>query len=139
MIIDATDAIVGRMASFAAKKALMGENVEIVNCGNAYLTGSRKEITERFKRKRGMGIPSKGPFIPRKPFMLVKRMIRGMIPYKTSRGRAALGRIKCYSGVPDELKDAKIEKMDERDTVKKVQSLKRIKINDICRIMGAKI
>lgn len=139
MIIDATDAIAGRLASFAAKKALLGEKIDIVNCENAFLTGSRKEVFERFKRKRAMGIPSKGPFIPRKPFMLVKRMIRGMIPYKTSRGREALERIKCHSGVPDEFKDAKIEKLAEKDTVAKLRSLKKVKINDLCRFMGAKL
>ena len=53
--IDATNLILGRLASYAAKKAQLGENVDIINCEAAVIT----EITERLKNK-GAIHPQKG-------------------------------------------------------------------------------
>ena len=44
MIIDANNLILGRMATFIAKQALLGEDIKIVNCEKAVITGDRKEI-----------------------------------------------------------------------------------------------
>jgi len=40
--------------------------------------------------------------LPRMLFLAhsLKRMVRGMIPHKTTRGKAALNRLKCYEGIP---------------------------------------
>ena len=89
MIINAIDLILGRVATVAAKKALMGENVEIVNCEKAIMTGNKKDILERYKTKRAMGQVYHGPYILRRPDMFVKRAIRGMLPYKQDKGKKA--------------------------------------------------
>jgi len=47
MIIDATNLIIGRVASLAAKKVLLGEDIVILNCEKAMMTGNRKEILLR--------------------------------------------------------------------------------------------
>ena len=39
MIINAENLILGRMTTYAAKKALQGEEVDIVNCEKAIITG----------------------------------------------------------------------------------------------------
>jgi len=44
MIIDATNLIAGRLATFVAKKALLGEEIEIVNSEKAVLTGKKSDL-----------------------------------------------------------------------------------------------
>ena len=53
-----------------------------------------------FLRKRCNVNPKKGPNHFRSPSKILWRTIRGMIPHKTSRGAAALGRLRTYEGVP---------------------------------------
>ena len=65
------------------------------------------------------------------PDMFVKRIIRGMLPYKREKGRVAFKKVKCHIGVPDEFKDKKFETV-AKTNITKVRSLKYIKIEDIC-------
>jgi len=44
--------------------------------------------------------PKKGPFHHRAPARILWRVIRGMLPHKTVLGASALGRLRCYEGVP---------------------------------------
>ena len=46
MIIDGTNLILGRLASVAAKKALLGDDIIIVNCDKVLVTGTKKNIVE---------------------------------------------------------------------------------------------
>ena len=105
MIIDATDLILGRLAAFAAKKALLGEKVDVINCEKAIITGNPKTTFAHFKRKFDMGAPLKGPYYPRMPDRIVRRVIRGMLPIRKTRGREAFDNVMCYIGVPEKLKD----------------------------------
>ncbi len=103
-IIDATGLVLGRMATDVAKRAKNGEEVHIVNAEKAIITGaSKKSIEARYRFKREVGTMRKGPFFPREPHLIVKRTVRGMLPYQQSAGRAAYKRIKAYIGVPKEL------------------------------------
>ena len=138
MIIDASYLILGRLASYAAKQALLGNKVDIVNCENAIITGNKKYIIARHKQKREMGYPFKGPFIKRRPDHYVKRVIRGMLPYKQAKGRQAFEKIMCYTGVPEKFKDKKLETIKTAD-VSKVPNLRYITVKDVCKEMGAKI
>ena len=51
MIIDASDMILGRLATYVAKKALLGEKVDIVNCEKAVITGNKKSVFEKYKKR----------------------------------------------------------------------------------------
>jgi len=104
MIINAKDAVVGRLASYVAKQALKGEEVQIVNCNQIIITGNRKSIQEEYAQKRRrVGIGQTGPKYPKTSERIVKRIIRGMLPNaRQGRGKQALQRIKCYVGVPKE-------------------------------------
>lgn len=108
VVVDATGLVVGRMATFVAKRAILGDEVHIVNAEKAIIVGSsKKAIQEHYKFKREVGTSRKGPFFPREPHLLVKRTCRGMINYQSSAGRAAYKRIKAHLGVPKELAAAK--------------------------------
>lgn len=54
----------------------------------------------RFLRKRCNVNPARGPFHHRAPHKIFKRAVRGMLPYKTWRGREALKRVRGFEGVP---------------------------------------
>ena len=43
------------------------------------------------------------------PHLLLKRTVRGMMPYQLPNGRAALKRLTCHLGVPPEFKGQKPE------------------------------
>ncbi len=104
IIIDATNATLGRLASFAAKQALQGQKVVIVNCSNAIITGNKKGIQKKYQEKRSKkGSSQKGPIFPRKPSYILKRTIRGMLPdHRKGRGKQTLKMIFCYNNVPSE-------------------------------------
>ena len=113
-IIDGTNAVLGRLASYVAKEALKGEEIIVLNSEEVVITGSKKNITENFEEKRGkVGSSQKGPIHPRVSEKIVKRTIRGMLPnYREGRGRLAWKRIKCYSGEPEKIKNKEKIKLE---------------------------
>ena len=108
-IIEGKDAILGRLSAYAAREALKGEEIAIVNCEQIIITGNKKDIEEYLESKRKrVGSTQKGPKVSRTSEKIVKRTIRGMLPnYRTGRGRDAFKRIKCYVGVPKEFEAQK--------------------------------
>jgi len=133
MIIDAADMIVGRMGTVVAKKALLGETIDIVNCEKAIITGKRSFLISEFNRRQNLGT-FKGPFLPKMPDRFVKRIIRGMLPYKNERGLKAFKRIKCHIGVPDEFNGKEMSRIKEAH-ISKVKNLDYMNIAEICRSM----
>lgn len=130
-VIDAQDARLGRMATHAAKAALEGKTVVIVNCEEAVITGTKQDIMSSYIQKREMGRPTKGPFWPRNPDRFVRRIVRGMLPYKTPRGRDAYERVMCYSGVPAEFAGKGVQ-------LENGQAMKRMKVKDLCNLLGGR-
>ena len=131
IIIDATNATLGRLASYSAKQALLGKRVIILNSEKAVVTGRRKFIIEDYKEKRSwVGISHKGPFFSRLPEKILKRTIRGMLPdHRTGKGREAFKRILCYKGTPEEYKDKKAIKAG------KAKKTTYISVEEISRLM----
>ncbi|MCD6557487.1 MAG: 50S ribosomal protein L13 [Candidatus Aenigmarchaeota archaeon] len=117
MIIDAKDAVLGRLSTFVAKKLLEEEKIHIVNSEKAIITGNNKKIFEKYLQRRHRGDVYKGPFFPKKPNMIVRRTIAGMLP-KNKRGRNAIKRLKVYIGIPEKFKDKKIEKFDNKKNIR---------------------
>jgi len=135
-IIDATNAILGRLGTNVAKRLLNGENIVIVNSEKAIITGNKKTIIEEYMKKRELGTSRKGPFFPRMPDRIVKRTIRGMLPYQQPKGRSALKRLKCYIGIPDELKDKKFEVVENALASNPVEY---ITVEELSKYLGAEI
>ncbi len=138
MIIDAENMIVGRMATYVAKNALLGEEIHIVNSEKARITGNPKKIIDKFKWKQDLGAPGVGPHFPKAPERVLKRMIRGMLPHKKSRGREAYARIKCYKGIPENLKSEDIKRFEEFN-VEKADNIGSVSIERISKELGAKL
>ncbi len=136
VVVDAKDAVLGRIGSYIAKNALQGKKVIVLNSEQIVINGSRQYIIEDFITRRNWknkANPEHSPKFPRVPHMLVKRLIRGMLPYKSSRGKEAYKRIKVYTGVPEEF--SKVSSLRIEKALKKSGS-KYIKILDICKYFG---
>lgn len=134
LVVDGTNMVFGRAASQIAKRLLLGEEVHLVNAEKLVILGNPDQISERYLVKRGLknkGNPERSPKWPRLPHFLVKRMIRGMLPRKSSRGKDALRRLMAYTGNPKKLEqNLKLEKASF-DGISK-----HMTIHDLCRKMG---
>lgn len=99
-IYDGTDAVFGRISSLVAKDLLKGYSVNLINCEKIIVSGDKKKFVENINRKRAMGngASMKGPKYPKVADRLVKRMIRGMLPWDRQKGRDAFKNLKCYVG-----------------------------------------
>lgn len=135
--IDASNLIVGRMGSFVAKKALLGNTVKIFNSEKAVITGNRKDVLETYIHLRAMGNTSNGPFVSRMADRFLRRSFRGMFPYRTARGKEAFKRVLCYIGVPGEFNDKKMITLPDAD-ISKTKSMKFVSVKEICSILGGK-
>ena len=116
IIVDASGASFGRLCSFVAKKAIGGDEIEVVNCELAIMTGNKKDIIAKYKSLNDKGGHSlRGPRISRVSYKIVKRGIRGMVPnHREGLGRDAFKRVKCHDNVPEELKDKEMLKMGNK-------------------------
>jgi large subunit ribosomal protein L13 len=112
VIVDATDCIAGRMCSRVSKLLLDGNRVSVVNSENAMLSGDRYMTINLYKKYLEISSvtnPIHGPFHPRRPDTILTRMVRGMIPKTKTTGIEAFKRLRVYIGVPEELKNKKVE------------------------------
>lgn len=127
--IDGADTHLGRLSSFAAKKALEGNEIIIVNSDKVVITGNRKDILDKYSKLRKLGGTShKGPIYKRPSYMMLKRSIRGMLPdYRKGIGKQAFSRIKCYEGFPSEFEKNKLFKL------KTIKNDKQIELKEVSK------
>ena len=137
MIIDATNLILGRLATKAAKQALEGEDIVVVNCEKVVITGNRKQLLENYAKKFDVGQVNQGPYFPRRPDMLVRRTIRGMLPRKNPKGRVAFARVKCYIGLPPEIKPEEVKTAPEAN-IERIKKATHISVLELCKHIGYK-
>jgi len=133
-VVDGKGMIFGRMASRIAKAVLEGQEVQLINAEQIVISGDPKVITGKFllrRRAKHKGTPEHSPKWPKVPHMLVKRMIRGMLPWKAARGRAAYKRLMVYTGNPKGLSPG----ADFGAAVPK-KGARYIRILDLCRMIG---
>jgi large subunit ribosomal protein L13 len=135
VVINAENLILGRLASHTAKLLLKGEEVTIVNAEKVIISGSKKQVIADYYQKRKVGSARKGPYYPRMPDRIVKRTIRGMMPYKKPSGKAALKNLKVYIGVPKDLKGQELTTVKGASAAGKV---KYVELGDVSKQLGAK-
>jgi len=111
-VIDADGCIVGRLASSVAKRLLEGEEIIIVNAENSIVSGNPKAIEKFFVEKTERGDPYHGPFYPKRPERILRRVIRGMLPFHKPRGREAFRKLKVYCSVPEGFKNEGVEVLE---------------------------
>jgi large subunit ribosomal protein L13 len=136
-VFDAEGCVLGRLASTLAQEILHDdEPVKVINAEQAIVTGEKNDVLETYRNKYHRGTERKGPHFPRAPHRLVKRTVRGMVPYDQPRGREAYERLKCYIGVPDDVDAADAEIPEDA----KPQSVREhVTVAEISRDLGAKV
>jgi len=132
-VIDATDTPLGRLASMVAKRLMNGEEIFIVNAELSIINGNKEEIIKRYRRKREIGgMKRKGPYFPKMPHMILKRTVRGMLPYQQPKGRKAYKRLKVFIGVPKEFEGKEKEKIEGK------KSVNYITLKELSEYLGVK-
>ncbi len=127
IFIDASGTAMGRVASLAAKNALSGNEVVILNSEKAIISGRPEKTIDDFKFMRQLNTlkPGKGPLISKGAERIMKRAVRGMIPdYRLGRGKIAWKKVRTYLGIPEEFAKENFVKADKHESsIKKSISL----------------
>ena len=135
-IYNAEAQIVGRMATSIAKDLIKGENVIVINAEKAVFAGNPKVKQKFYKERLDRGHPKTGPFFPKTPEGIVKRAIRGMLPYHKVKGQEAFRRLRVHVGIPDKYKNKEYIQVKEADAGK--LKCKHITVEKLSLSLGAK-
>jgi len=136
-VIDANGQILGRLGSVVAKRLLSGEEINIINAEKVMISGNRDTTLSKYRSMREKGSKEKGPYYPKRADMIVKRTIRGMLPYKKKKGRVALAKLKVYMGVPTEFANVQTETI-EAAAKSRLSTAKIVALKDISERLGAR-
>ncbi len=137
-IYDGKNAILGRLAAVVAKEALLGEEVRVVNCEQVVISGKPENTLARERQRRlRKGNPLKSAVIPRLPDRMVRRTIRGMLPWKHARGKAAFKRAMCHVGVPPEFAGQELLVVKSASAAS-LPTLQFITVGEVCNHLRGK-
>lgn len=103
IIIDGRGHLRGRLASIVAGQLLRGQRVVVVRCEAINISQSlfRRKLEWQEKEARRINTnPRRGFKHWLSPSRMFWKTLRGMLPHKTPRGAAALGRLRCFEGIP---------------------------------------
>ena len=129
VVIDATDEVLGRLASQVAK-ILRGKNkpsytphgdcvdyVIVINADKVKLTG--KKMTDKVYTRHtgfpgGQRFATPADYLAKKPTFLIEKAVKGMLP-KTRLGEAIMKNLKVYAGAehPHAAQNPKAIKLNE--------------------------
>ncbi len=135
-VYDATNQIVGRFSTVIAKELLRGETIHVVNAEKAVVAGNPKYTKQFYLKRIHRGDPVHGPLFPKQPNGILKRTVRGMLPYKKAVGQKAFKRLKVWVSLPDEFKKHELIKLKESDASK--LRTKSITLGELSLELGGK-
>jgi large subunit ribosomal protein L13 len=111
-VIDATDVVLGRLASQTAQLLRgkhkpqyaphvdTGDFVIVVNAEKVALTGNKRQSKMAYRHSGypgGLSAKSVGELLETRPTRVVEQAVKGMLP-KNSLGRKQLSKLKVYAG-----------------------------------------
>lgn len=137
VLINAQGLIVGRLSSIVAKKLLEGEEITIINAEKAIISGAKASTFAEYKQTVDRGTKEKGPYFPKRPDAIVRRTIRGMLPYKAQRGQDAMARLNVYIGTPTEIQGQPAITL-EKASVDRLSSFRYMELSELSKKLGAK-
>ena len=137
MIIDGEGLILGRLASTVSKRLLEGEVITVLNAEKIVISGTKEWTYAKYKQRidrASISNPRRmGPKYPRRPDDIFRRTVRGMLPYKKSKGREAFRGLKVFLGIPQEFEDAEALKLSE---AKPKNIKKSIELGKVSKLLG---
>ena len=139
LVINGEGAILGRLASYVAKRLLEGKKVVIVNAEKIAVSGDPVRVKQYYKQLilsvRSHYSDKWRPKRARSPQRLVRKAIKGMLP-KNNRGAEALRRLRVFVGVPKEYQGRQLLTLPEDMTVKKLTRTKYVTLGEIAKELG---
>ena len=145
-VFNADGLIMGRLASIVAELLIKAaredrdDKVIIINSEKAIVSGRPRSVLNVYQAKYKLNHPRKGPFFPRMPDMIMKRTVRGMLPYQSkSSGRRALRNLRVEIGCPSHLESDLPDGHESGDDSKIRRALpdRFILLGDISANLGA--
>jgi len=137
IVIDGKNLVLGRLGAVVAKKLLAGEHVVVLNAEYLALSGDKKYIEEKYQKRRwavNKANPEHAPHWPRRPDMLVKRVIRGMLPFDSAHGRKAFKNLRVYMGIPAAFESAQMADLGIKNT--EALHTRYTLIGELCSSLG---
>ena len=114
--MDATGLIAGRLSSKVAKLLISGKRVVVVNAEKSLISGNRTSVINQWKESLELSSrvnPIYGPFHPRRPDNILRRMVRGMVPRKKPKGALAMKRLRVFIGIPEGVNPSKLTQFED--------------------------
>lgn len=140
IVIDGRGHLVGRLASKIAHQLLRGQKIVVVRCEALIFSGSlfRNNLTfHEFLNKACNSNPRRYFKHFRAPSRMFWRVIRGMLPHKTARGKAALQRLKVFEGIPYPYDAKKRMVVPQALKVLRIKSFRKTcKVGELCSMVG---
>lgn len=140
LYVDATDQILGRLASEVAKKLLEGYRVYVVNAEKAVVSGDPLMVIKSYRVWYQIYVhvnPYKwGPHRPRSPITIIRKAVLGMLPKDKHIGKMAAKRLRVYIGVPKELEGKQFVRFKFADASR--LNRKFIRVGEIALRLGWK-
>jgi large subunit ribosomal protein L13 len=137
IVVNGDKHLAGRLCSVVAKMLLNGNRIALVNTEKILMSGSRANILKENELRLEITSrvhPKHGPFHPRRPDTYIEKMVRGMLPYKKSKGNAAKKRLRVYISVPEKYQKA------EHKTIETALAPRSLSyyttIGELCSSMG---
>lgn len=121
IVVDAEGHVVGRLASHVAKLLLRGDRVVVVNAEKALFSGKRGMVLREWLSRLEISSvvnPKFGPFHPRAPDRILRRVVRGMVPRRKAKGVQAMKRLRVYLGVPEAYARAERQRFPDAEATK---------------------
>jgi large subunit ribosomal protein L13 len=82
------------------------------------LSGKKKSKVAEAKEFLEVGAPRKGPFHYRRPDRILRKTVRGMLPFKQPKGKQAYKKLKVFIGVPEDFKGQHMITLKEAQAAK---------------------
>lgn len=138
--VDASGLVAGRLASKIASLILDEVRVTVVNSEKAVIKGKKERVIGDyldFKQVKSRVNPRRhGPFKPKTPEGIVRKMVRGMVPHRKKKGKRALERLEIYSGLPNDFSDVAFESIEEAE--RPPSAYPHITVEELARHVGWK-
>ena len=127
MIVNAENKIVGRLATRIAREVKDGEEVKIVNSEKAVISGDEEKVKDEYRQKYERGSRDFGPYYPKRPDKILKRIIRGMVRDGEE------SKVKTYLGTPIELDEPEELDVKQGDDLRKRNY---VKLGEVSKSIG---
>ncbi|MGQ9788228.1 MAG: 50S ribosomal protein L13 [Candidatus Hadarchaeaceae archaeon] len=140
IIIDGKDLVLGRLGSFVAKRLLEGERVTVLNADQVIISGRKDNTLASYRawlETRNIANPRKGPQHPKRPEDIVRRAVRGMLPYDKPKGKAAFRLLRVYIGVPEEFSGKETTKVP-RAGLTELGTRRFIRVGELSKLLGGR-